>query len=109
MAYPCIDKDGVLQPWFDVKSAVAYTLGRTMIHWSRNAMGYPTKYGEEWTALLYMHGCALKRYGDHERGLLDLYEFGTDLFPWKYECDVAAAEAKHAMMWLVDNFEYLWD
>ena len=93
------NKDDLMHPWWDFKSAIAIPLGHTMVYWARHGIAYPLDFTpEEWSATLYMHGCALLRYGDLQSSTSDLIDE-----------DEAEAEAKVAMQWIADNFEKLWD
>ena len=98
----------MIEPWYDLKTSMSLAIGETLIHWSKNFNGYPPHLtADEWQAMLYMHGCTLKRYGTIE----DDFDGGT-VTAWEYfidEDDVAAVEAKASMQWLTDNFHTLWD
>lgn len=98
----------MIEPWYDLKTSMSLAVGETLIHWSKNFHSYPPNLtADEWQAMLYMHGCTLKRYGAIE----DDFDGGT-VTAWEYfidEDDVAAVEAKASMQWLTDNFHTLWD
>ena len=100
----------MLKPWYDVKSVLAKKLGKTLIHWSKNAHSYHPDYTyEEWTSTLYMHGCALRRYGN-QKFLDKVWEKHNFYNGFGYiEEDVAAQEAKVALQWVADNFHDMWD
>ena len=95
----------MIEPWWDLKTSMSREIGQTLIFWSNNAYGYPFGYtADEWQALLYMHGCALLRYGN------DLYvERVSDPLGYYDEECLAQMEAKIAMQWIVYNFESMWD
>lgn len=98
------NETGLVQPWWDFKSAIAVPLGHTMVYWARHGVAFPFgRAQEEWQAELYMHGCALLRYGTHEASEDD--DFGDYLD----EQVASEYEAKAAMQWIADNFEALWD
>lgn len=88
----------MLDPWFDVRSALPITLGRTLIHWSENAMGHPydTEF-EQWKGLLRKHGQAL----------LDFATLDTeDIVDYDHP---KVKEAQEAIRWTADNLLNLWD
>lgn len=103
--------DNMFANWFDMKSAMAFEIGDTLIHWSKNMHSYPGHLtDDEWQAMLYMHGCTLKRYG---QGVDYLTNEEEPLY-WEPVCfcdedEVAAIEAKASMQWVTDNFHHLWD
>ena len=88
----------VLDPWFDVRSALPLTLGRTLIHWSENAAGHPhdTEF-EPWKELLRKHGQALLDFAD-----LDT----EDIVDYDHP---KVREAQDALRWAADNLLNLWD
>ena len=97
-------EDNLIQPWWDFKSAIAIPLGHTMVYWARHGIAYPLDFTpEEWSATLYMHGCALLRYGTYEASEDD------DLGDYLDEQVASEYEAKVAMQWIADNFNMLWD
>lgn len=86
---------GLLEPWYDVRSALPKALGNTLLFWADNATGAP--YGmdfEEWT--------------DELRGagevLLEFYEQDPD-----NPDDAATERAKDVLHWIADNLTVLWD
>lgn len=101
----------MIEPWYDLKTSMSLAIGETLIHWSKNFTSYPPNLtADEWQAMLYMHGCTLKRYG---QGVSYLTSEDDHLY-WEPiyfydEDDVAAVEAKASMQWLTDNFHTLWD
>lgn len=105
--------------WRDFKTAASGIIGQTLIDWARYGTSYPPEdfTFEEWTAMLYMHGCALARYGfgryrseyEDDDGCAVSFGVNLGIFAWIDEEDCAQAEAKLAMFWLAENFENLWD
>lgn len=117
----------MLNPWYDLKSVLAKELGETLIHWSKNMHSHPGQYeAEEYSALLYMHGCTLLRYGDNRcigeatNYLLVDKIAEANGFNWEListspdgffidEDEVAGIEAKASLQWVTENFHTLWD
>ena len=116
-----------MKPWWNLNSSLAKWLGKQLIKWSHKANSHPPQYTyDEWTALLYMHGCTLLRYGK-SRWTEDFANFySMDKKPtskdgkwwelvltadgnWVMESDLAEIEAKHSLQWVTDHFHTLWD
>ena len=88
-----IEQTELIQPWYDLVSALPRALGNTLIFWSEKAMSYPPSIGfEEFKELLRSHGQAL----------LDFVE-DDDETPETY------ARAQEALHWVADNLGTLWD
>lgn len=101
----------MIEPWYDLKTSMSLAIGETLIHWSKNFYSYPLHLtADEWQAMLYMHGCTLKRYGQGVDYLTNEDDplYGEPIY-FIDEDDVAAVEAKASMQWLTDNFYTLWD
>ena len=97
----------MITPWYDMKTGMSREIGETLIVWANCNMSHPANYtADEWTALLYMHGCTLLRYGDSRIPDDDYY---TNYFPFMDEYQVSEYEAKASMQWVVDHFYTLWD
>lgn len=106
----------MIEPWYDMKTSMSREIGETMIHWANNFHGYPGEYtADEWSSLLYMHGCTLRRYGGFDFEPYAEFDYFAKHQPgiglWRYidETDVSELEAKASMQWLVDHFTTLWD
>ena len=113
-----------MKPWWNLNRSLAKWLGKQLIKWSHKANSHPPQYTyDEWTALLYLHGCTLMRYSrgpgeDEASNYLDLpSQDGRD---WKLtltcpdgffvdEDDVMEHEAKASLQWVTDHFYTLWD
>ena len=88
----------MLDPWFDVRTSLAQTYGRTLIVWAENAMGYPPdSTHEQWTNTLRTHGKALLEFAEEE--------WDTELG----ENSPVVQKAQEAFRWTADNLLTLWD
>ena len=100
----------MIEPWWDLNTSMSREIGQTLIFWSNNMHSHPFKYtADEWQALLYMHGCALLRYGNalYVERVSD--PLGYNPMGYYDEEYLAETEAKIAMQWIADNFESMWD
>ena len=118
----------LIKPWYDLKTGLAASLGKTLLHWSRNANSYPGLPGqsfEDWQAELAMYGSMLLRYGKSRYDanianykVVDGKVEGSE-FNWHIEMtadgffvsedEASEIEAKYAMKWVYENFYTLWD
>ena len=115
-----------MKPWWNLNASLAKWLGKQLIEWSHKANSHPGEYTfEEWTSLLYLHGCTLLRYGkarypdvaNYE--IVDNYPDSKDGFDWKLvmrydghpidESLLSEIEAKHSLQWVTNHFYTLWD
>ena len=116
-----------MKPWWNLNSSLAKWLGKQLIDWSHKAHSHPGEYThEEWTSLLYLHGCTLLRYG--KARYPDVANYDCETIGWspdddyRYqlvltcedgflidESDIAEIEAKHSLQWVTDHFYTLWD
>ena len=125
--YSYLERGQSMKPWWNLNSSLAKWLGKQLIDWSHKAHSHPGEYThEEWTSLLYLHGCTLLRYGK-SRWKEDFANFySLDKKPdntdakwwelvltadgnWVMESDLAEIEAKHSLRWVTDHFYTLWD
>lgn len=86
------EQTDIIQPWFDLRSALPRALGNTLVFWADNGVAHdPAMTHEEWTATLRRHGEALLAYAadDDNEALL--------------------GPAKDAIHWVADNLPGMWD
>ena len=92
-----IDKP-LIEPWFDVRSALTLTLGRTLIVWSERATGHPPDMDfDQWKDTLRKHGESLIEFERADEEDVLSYDHNE------------VRKAQEALRWTADNLLGLWD